>query len=244
MRYGIKEVADLIFIDLETNKPVLFMDTAKMSNLELTGETVYARGGQGNPRLIGWDYNREGQLQVEDALLSDQSLAMLAGNDVEEGTKTVMLTHKAIAPADGVIAIPDADAVTAVMMSADGGSGEEVADSVTDGYQFATGAVTVAGTALVVGAQYIIFYTKEVTDATTVTFNSNDYPSTYRVVANTLVRNEKDGKDHAYQINIPKAKLLPGITITLDPENPSTFTFNLDVLQDTNGKKMVELIRY
>ena len=40
MRYGIKEVADLIFIDLETNKPVLFMDTAKMSNLELTGETV------------------------------------------------------------------------------------------------------------------------------------------------------------------------------------------------------------
>lgn len=53
MRYGIKEVADLIFIDLETNKPVLFMDTAKMSNLELTGETVYARGGQGNPRIIG-----------------------------------------------------------------------------------------------------------------------------------------------------------------------------------------------
>lgn len=169
---------------------------------------------------------------------------MLAGNDVEEGAKTVMLTKKVTAPADGVIAIADAEAVVSVMMEADGGSGEEVEDNVTNGYQFATGSLTLAGTALVEGAQYIIFYTKEVTDATTVTFNSNDYPSTYRVVANTLVRNEKDGKDHAYQINIPKAKLLPGITITLDPENPSTFTFNLDVLQDTNGKKMVELIRY
>lgn len=53
MRYGIKEVADLIFINLETNKPELFMDTAKMSNLELTAETTYARGGRGNGRLIG-----------------------------------------------------------------------------------------------------------------------------------------------------------------------------------------------
>lgn len=220
------------------------MDTAKMSNLELTGETVYARGGQGNPRIIGWDYNREGQLQVEDALLSDQSLAMMAGTQAETGTKTVMLTKKAVAPADGVIPVTDAEAIVQVQMLADGGSGEEIADSATDGYQFATGSVTLAGTALVEGAQYIIYYEKEVTEAVTVTFNSNDYPSTYRVVANTLVRNEKDGKDHAFQINIPKAKLLPGMTITLDPENPSTFTFNLDVLQDANGKKMVELIRY
>lgn len=243
MRYGIKEVADLIFIDLETNKPVLFMDTAKMSNLELTGETVYARGGRGNGRLLGWDYNREGQLQVEDALLSDKSLSMLAGSEVETGAKTVLLTKKTRLKADGIIAIADADTVLDVHMLEDGASGEAVAESATDGYQFATGNVTLAGTAKVEGAEYIVYYEKEVSDATTVTFSTDKFPATYRVVGNTLVRNEKDGKDHAYQMVIKRAKLLPGVTLTMDAENVSTFTFTLDVLQD-GDKAMVELIRY
>lgn len=243
MRYGIKEVADLIFINLETNKPELFMDTAKMTNLELTAETTYARGGRGNGRLIGWDYNREGQLQVEDALLSDKSLAMLAGSDVEEGTKTVLLTKKAKLGADGKIAVADADSIVAVHLLADGASGEDVDASATDGYAFATGEVTLAGASKVEGADYIVYYNKEVENATTITFSTDKFPATYRVVGNTLVRNEKTGKDHAYQMVIARAKLLPGVTLTMDAENLSTFTFTLDVLQDDN-KEMVELIRF
>ena len=36
-------------------QPVLYLDTAKTSTLEGAATTVYAQGGKGNPRLIGWD---------------------------------------------------------------------------------------------------------------------------------------------------------------------------------------------
>ena len=58
-RYGIKEVADVTFYKINSDStigdPVLFLDTLKVSTIEQTAETVDARGGKGNPKLITWD---------------------------------------------------------------------------------------------------------------------------------------------------------------------------------------------
>lgn len=58
-RYGIKEVADVTFYEIDESgkpsKPVLFLDTLKVSTIEQTSEQVDARGGKGNPKLITWD---------------------------------------------------------------------------------------------------------------------------------------------------------------------------------------------
>ena len=58
-RYGIKEVADVMFYDIKEDGtigiPVLYLDTLKVSTIEQTAETVDARGGKGNPKLITWD---------------------------------------------------------------------------------------------------------------------------------------------------------------------------------------------
>ena len=56
-QYGIKEVCDFVFYDIATGIPVLYLDTLKVSTVEQTGEVVYAQGGKGNPKLIGWDLN-------------------------------------------------------------------------------------------------------------------------------------------------------------------------------------------
>ena len=60
-RYGIKEVADVTFYEIDENgghsKPVLYLDTLNVSTIEQTAETVDARGGKGNPKLITWDLN-------------------------------------------------------------------------------------------------------------------------------------------------------------------------------------------
>ena len=53
-KFGAKEVMDVIFYDIATNKPVLFLDTLKTSSIETTAQEVYARGGKGNSKLIGW----------------------------------------------------------------------------------------------------------------------------------------------------------------------------------------------
>ena len=65
MRFGVREICDVVFkplasVDIgnqhfDAMQPVLYLDTAKTSSLEGASTTVYAQGGKGNPRLIGWD---------------------------------------------------------------------------------------------------------------------------------------------------------------------------------------------
>ena len=84
-RYGIKEVADVTFYEIDSTtggpgKPVLYLDTLKVSTIEQTAETSDARGGKGNPKLISWDYGKEINVSLEDALFSAKSLAIMFGN--------------------------------------------------------------------------------------------------------------------------------------------------------------------
>lgn len=83
-RYGIKEVADVTFYKIGPDgnpaEPVLFLDTLKVSTIEQTAETVDARGGKGNPKLITWDYGKEITLNLEDALFSPKSMAIMMGD--------------------------------------------------------------------------------------------------------------------------------------------------------------------
>ena len=86
-RYGIKEVADVTFYEIDSDtgaagKPVLYLDTLKVSTIEQTAETSDARGGKGNPKLISWDYGKEITVSLEDALFSAKSMAIMFGNGV------------------------------------------------------------------------------------------------------------------------------------------------------------------
>lgn len=86
-QFGIKEVADVQFIALEDNERlgveagdiVLFLDTLKISTLETTAEQAEARGGRGNPALIIWDYGREINVTLQDALFTPESLLVMTG---------------------------------------------------------------------------------------------------------------------------------------------------------------------
>lgn len=83
-RYGIKEVADVTFYKIKEDgskgDPVLYLDTLKVSTIEQTAETVDARGGKGNPKLVTWDYGKEITVTIEDALFSAKSMAIMFGN--------------------------------------------------------------------------------------------------------------------------------------------------------------------
>ena len=91
-KFGIKEVADVGFYKVgtvtvaddgavsATAAPVLTFDTLKVSTLEMTAEQTEARGGKGNPPLIIWDYGREVNVTLEDAVLSMSCLEAMFGD--------------------------------------------------------------------------------------------------------------------------------------------------------------------
>ena len=95
-RFGIKEVADVTFYKIGTDgakgDAVLFLDTLKVSNIEFTAEQTEARGGKGNAPLIIWDYGREANVTLQDALLSMETLALLFENDTTKGTDGITIS--------------------------------------------------------------------------------------------------------------------------------------------------------
>lgn len=241
-KYGVKEVADVTFYDLVTGKPVLFLDTLKMTTIENTAETSYARGGKGNPKLLSWDYNREGTIQMSNALMSTKSLSMLAGTTLKTGVANVygreVLT--AVVGASGKTKVttkkvPLADTIYVTDLDE-----KEIVST------FATPDITFVDTAVPVGTQVIVYY-KFATDATaqTITIAADKFPGYVRVVGDTVVRNAATGLDEAFQIIIDKAKISPTFTFTFQADgDPSVFDMNLEVFKRTEDSELYRMVKY
>lgn len=105
-RFGIKEVADVKFYEIpegadasataalekiKDQTPVITFDTLKVSTIESTAENSEARGGKGNAALISWDYGREITVNIEDALLSMESLALLFEEKINSEDDTITI---------------------------------------------------------------------------------------------------------------------------------------------------------
>lgn len=243
-RYGLKEVANVIFFDIATNKPAIFFDTLKVSTIENESESAEARGGQGNNKLLAWDFGRTATLTLQDALLSDVSLAMLAGTSVKNSNikavgRETLVTVTDTAPATKVSLkeTPIANSITVYKVE-----GGIMTDEIT-GFTVSQKDVKFS-TGTTVGQSVMVFYEYNVTgdDVSQVTFNGNAFPATYKVVGDTVVRGE-DGLDRKMQFIIPKAKLQSTFSLTMDVENVSTFDFNLEVLTESGTNKLYDIIR-
>ena len=117
-KYGIKEVANVYFEALDDDLAagvyagdiVLFLDTLKVSTIETTAENVAAQGGWGNPRLVMWDYGKEINITLEDALLSLESLRFMLGGAIKRPSQNdpVVVRHTAevVCKAGGVVPLP------------------------------------------------------------------------------------------------------------------------------------------
>ena len=103
MKFGVREICDVTLraktgmtlgnTKFERDMPVLYFDSLKTSSLEGAATTVYAQGGKGNVRLIAWEGEKTLTFNMEDALISKQSLAVLAGADLIENETSEIPVH-------------------------------------------------------------------------------------------------------------------------------------------------------
>ena len=244
-RYGIKEVADVTFYELSNagipTVPVLYLDTLKVSTIEQTAEQAEARGGKGNPPLIIWDYGKEINVTLEDALFSAKSMAIMFGNGRTKAyngeSAYIMKTEQFIASATNLPTEGnDASGWKAKYESPDGKlytkHNPKFYDE--DGKNVS---------ALVVGDTFFCSYDLLV-DGSVIEISANSFPGTYYVTGDTFARSEASGKDEFFQFIIPKAKVTSENTITLEAEgDPSVFNMNLRVMRPADGK-MMKLVKY
>ena len=240
-RYGIKEVADVVFYDIDGNtgkpkNPVLYLDTLKVSTIEQTAEEAEARGGKGNAALIAWDYGKEITVTLEDALFSAKSMAIMFGNGrVKEFTSDDSAHTDYIMKTIQIVGDPEyAEKWTAP----DG----KVHDMINAQYYDAEGN-KVEKTALSKDEKYFCTFDLKASGAV-IEVSANSFPGTYYVVGDTFARSETSGLDEMFQFIIPKAKVTSENTITLEAEgDPSVFNMNLKVLRPADGI-MMRLVKY
>ena len=101
--FGIKEVCDVAFYEVGTvtmgdggvvssGTPLFILDTLKVSNIENTAEQSDAKGGKGNAPLISWDYGREITVSLQDAVLSEKTLALMFENDAANADSVIEIS--------------------------------------------------------------------------------------------------------------------------------------------------------
>lgn len=233
LRFGMKEVANVVFFDLATNKPVVFFDTLKVSTIDNESESGDSTGGRGNNKLISWDYNRTASLTISDALLSDTTIAMLAGTEIKKQNIEIVKREQLFISGNTITLeqTPISNSLNAFLYE----KGMLSTDlNVSSG--------DISGKIVSVDAQHnnkevMVFYEYLSTSgANQIVFSGVKFPSTYRIVGDTYVISE-NGVAHKMQFEIPKAKMQSTMSIPMDVENVATFDFTLEVLIDMHSDK-------
>ncbi len=243
--YGLREVADLTFFDLTTNKPFLYMDYALTSTNEHSADTTYATGGKGNPRRLAFDGNRQSTLTISTQIIDFRLISLLAGAEVEKGVTNIFKREVLTAVDDtGSVKItlsetPVTSTVTVFPLSSDAVAGEEEDITVTGSD------VTITdGTA---GTQYVAYYQFESdSNAEKISFKAKNFPKYCRIVGDTLIKNEATGENEPFQMIAHKAKPQANFTLTMASEgDPTTLelTFDLFASQE-NDDEFISYIKY
>lgn len=241
-RWAVREAADVTFYDLVTNAPVVTLNTLKMTDVETSGETVYARGGRGNAKLVGFSSNREAKVTLQDAIFDNAAMAILTGNTIVPGAKTIeryedILLGEDDGKANLEFAAETAPAATVYLL--DGNNlGEKIDDATVVGK-----AVTAADNG---GDRVRVYYTMETpTDSQTITVSSDTFGGTYKVVADVLVRDAETKKDYYAQFIAYNAKIEDNFTFGFSPDgDPAVLDIPLEILKPTNSTNMWEFVIY
>ena len=256
MKFGVREISDVVFKALQTTKvgskivnagePVLFIDSAKTSTIEGAATTVYAQGGRGNSRLIAWEGEKTLTFTVEDALLSEVGFALLAGAGLFDGLGKAnadankneqAMVHKIgqfVVDATGQIIIKEKIATNApiFIMSMNKGSVTGLITNATSSYD-----ENKKQTSLTINASYagstvfVDYYIAKQGIVTEIQIDAENFAGYYYVEGITAFRRESDGKDLKTTLTFPKVKIQSNFTFSMSSSgDPSTFTFTMDAL--------------
>ena len=255
MKFGVREICDVVFkakatvkignTTFQKGQPVLYIDTAKTSNLEATATTVYATGGRGNARLIAWEGEKTLTFTVEDALLSPMGFAMLSGAgliDAKKDAKTIIVhnTTYATANVDGVIDLTEAlggaevDTTKALFVLSTEADGS-LSTFVNEAYDYAGGKLTPneesGANAPKNATVFVDYYTKKTDGAMQFEIDGANFAGYYYVEAATLWRRQDNGKDMPAELIFPNVKIQSNFTFAMaSTGDPSTFTFTMDAM--------------
>ena len=248
MRFGAREICNVVFKattartigdkTFPAGAPVLYFDSLKTSTLEQAVTTVYAQGGRGNTRLVAWDGEKTLTFTMEDALISELGLAILASAKLYDANeKNILVVHVTETVGKDTLKVSkksaaktrDGSKVEFFIMPVDkNGDVCGAPQTITFTEQSFTAPKFTGVEDADIAAYIVDYYTEVNKGAIQIDIEPQNFGGNFYIEADTLFR-DTDGADHAAQFIIPNGKIQSNFTLSMaSTGDPSTFTFTVD----------------
>lgn len=251
-RFALRDAGSFTFYRLDGNKEaVVTLNTLKTSGIETSGETVYARGGFGNAKLVGFSSNREAKITLEDAIFDVEALAMITGNEIKRSSKDIDAQDILVVDGASTVTLSKkiyGNPITVALLNDDGTLGKKLEKATAP----ATGKYSIAGQVITFHTDVpqdtkvkVYYATKTAVDASSIRVTTDAFGKSFRVVGDIIVRDEFTKNDYAGQIRIPCAKFEDNFSLSLASDgDPATLSLPLEILKDPTSTDMWELVIY
>jgi len=250
-RWAVRNVAKATFYDITTGKLLTYLENLKSSDIQVTSETVYARGGDGNPKLIGFSSNKEVKVNLSSAIFDNRAMALLTGNNIVTAIATVYRREIVIVN-NGTATLSkkpnDGNLLALYVLGSDGVESTEltVGDTANENkYSISNKEITVHSS-IADNTQLVAYFMVDTANTSqTITVSSDKFPAAFKLVMEVLVTDFATKALYPAQIVIPSAKMEDNWQFSFKPDgDPEPLNLPIEVLKPANSNDMFTLTIY
>lgn len=239
-----REVMKGFFSDFTTKKPFAYIDYANVVGEDVTGELVWAYGGDGHPKRIGFSGEKGGTVKIETQMQPFELYSLITGATIGT-TSNLVMRERILSAGSGTFTLT----LTKTPLLT-GANINVFADTDDCGTALVVTNVTTTVTlpASETSAKYYwvyYYYAKTGTGIRTLNIKSDTFPKTFSYQGQTIY---KDDNGYIVDMYVFYYKLMPQPNISLSWSNtgdPVNLVITCDIMADENGNMidMVEAVR-
>lgn len=260
-KFAVQQVFTVDAFSLEDGSLLARLEDLKNSSLSNNGTVVYAQGGVGNPKIIGFSHSKESTLSLQNAVITDGALA------IQTGSGLIELTNTTDVPFDDAIVTTEAGAAT-LTHTATGTAGSEIKWAYvlnTDGsvakklsqvteapaatgefsYASATNKVTFFAGDVPAGSTVLFIYYPNIKSARNIKNSTDVFSMNVRLHCKTLFKDTCTGKDYMGVLVFYKAKCSEewGLELSADGE-PAVHDMSFEALKSCESPVLWDIFLY
>lgn len=216
-KYGYRDITDVVFEDLSTGLPVIFMDYLQTASQTYGNEVVYIKGSRGAPKLLGFQSDSSMEMELTSALITPEMLGIMFGTAVTTGSTSAPRTELITATSNtfDLASTPVVDSTHDVHIAycPDGtvpsvNLTKVVGTPTATEFSITGQTITANSSTYSSGGVFLATYYKT-TSATNkrVKFQSDGYTKAYKVKGYTLWKSTTDELMYPCMIEIPKLQI-------------------------------------
>lgn len=224
-----REVCDLIMQDFANGNIVLNWPYANTTTTSVTGESVFAYGGQGHPKIVPFYGEKGGTMAIETQMQSAELFSFMSGAAIENAAQ--FLAREELQATSGTITLTESPIEGSVRVyKLDDDAGSPVECEVDDT------SVTLSGESSSSNDKFIVYYMREIsTGVKRLNIKSTTFPKVVKIFATTFDKTA-DGVVVPYKMIAYKAAPQLNFEIAFSSTgDPATITITCDLLVDDDG---------